>query len=82
MMISQWADLDMRDRTRIIEAKVRLAAMGVAKASDIPMGDLVRRVMDDWLVRTRVDSQPRLAEVGAGGGGMSERLRIGTSGRR
>ena len=61
MVISQWADLDMRDRTRIIEAKVRLAAMGVAKASDIPMGDLVRRVMDDWLVRTRVDSQPRLA---------------------
>ena len=61
MVISQWADLDMRDRTRIIEAKVRLAALGVAKASDIPMGDLVRRVMDDWLVRTRVDSQPRLA---------------------
>ena len=38
MIVSQWADLNARDRTRIIEVRVMLAAMGVAKASDIPHG--------------------------------------------
>ena len=46
-LLPQWADLDIRDRTRIHEIRAVLhhRARGLDRTND----DLVRFVIDDWL---------------------------------
>ena len=58
-MLIQWADLEPRDKARLAECAERLRSLGEPK-QPAPL-QLVRRVMDDWLKRTR----PEAPDAGA-----------------